>query len=193
MDALHPFLLFVIYTLIEYSIDMEDIKQTRKKTKLSQSEFSEKFGIPVRTLQKWEQKESDPLPYLLSLIQNEISLEEYIDITKYQFVPQNYFRKIIKNTFKNITKIHPIQQDNVYQIIEALKKYQEVQKIIIFGSSTTYRCNYDSDLDVYVELSSRKNVKTYHLDCPVDFWTNFTVEQEMLEHIQETGVIVYDR
>ena len=42
-------------------MDISDkIKELRKKTGLSQSKFSAKFGIPVRTLQQWEQGISAP-------------------------------------------------------------------------------------------------------------------------------------
>jgi len=42
-------------------MDVSDrIKALRKKTGLSQSKFSAKFGIPVRTLQQWEQGISAP-------------------------------------------------------------------------------------------------------------------------------------
>ena len=64
---------------------------------------------------------------------------------------------------------------------------------MIFGSSITYKCNYDSDIDMYVELSKDENVKTYNVDCPVDFWTNFNVPQEMLSEIKSKGVVVYER
>lgn len=170
------------------------IKELRNKTKLSQSEFAEKFGIPVRTLQKWEQDAADPLPYLMSLIQGEISLEEYIDMTKYMIKkPQTKFRNTLKKPFKNVEKIHPIQQHRIEEILEVLKQYESVQKVTVFGSSITYKCNYDSDIDIFVELNKDENVKTYNVDCPVDFWTNFNVSAEMLDEIKNKGVVVYER
>ena len=44
------------------------IKELRKKTGLSQSKFSAKFGIPVRTLQQWEQGISAPPEYLVRMM-----------------------------------------------------------------------------------------------------------------------------
>jgi DNA-binding XRE family transcriptional regulator len=74
----------LIYTLIKYIVvfgdeDMdisEKIKELRKKTGLSQSKFSAKFGIPVRTLQQWEQGISAPPEYLVRMMVYIMLLEE---------------------------------------------------------------------------------------------------------------------
>ena len=52
------------------------IKELRKKTGLSQSKFSAKFGIPVRTLQQWEQGISAPPEYLVRMMTYIMKLEE---------------------------------------------------------------------------------------------------------------------
>ena len=52
------------------------IKELRKKTGLSQSKFSAKFGIPVRTLQQWEQGISAPPEYLVRMMVYIMLLEE---------------------------------------------------------------------------------------------------------------------
>ena len=57
----------------------ERIKELRKKTGLSQSKFAAKFGIPVRTLQQWEQGISAPPEYLIRMIAYIMLLEERID------------------------------------------------------------------------------------------------------------------
>ena len=58
-------------------MDISDrIKELRKKTGLSQSKFSAKFGIPVRTLQQWEQGISAPPEYLVRMMAYIMQLEE---------------------------------------------------------------------------------------------------------------------
>ena len=52
------------------------IKELRKKTGLSQSKFSAKFGIPVRTLQQWEQGISAPPEYLVRMMAYIMMLED---------------------------------------------------------------------------------------------------------------------
>jgi putative transcriptional regulator len=51
-------------------------RSLRKKTGLSQSKFSAKFGIPVRTLQQWEQGISAPPEYLVRMMAYIMLLEE---------------------------------------------------------------------------------------------------------------------
>ena len=52
------------------------IKQLREKTGLSQSGFAYIFGIPVRTIQKWERNGSTPAPYIPAMINRIMCLEE---------------------------------------------------------------------------------------------------------------------
>ena len=52
------------------------IKELRKQTGLSQSKFAAKFGIPVRTLQQWEQGISAPPEYLVRMMVYIMELEK---------------------------------------------------------------------------------------------------------------------
>ena len=45
---------------------MMNIKELRKKTNMTQKEFADKYNIPVRTIQKWEEMEPLPLTILLN-------------------------------------------------------------------------------------------------------------------------------
>lgn len=45
-----------------------DIKELRESTGMTQKSFARTFGIPVSTLRKWEQKESSPAPYVVTLL-----------------------------------------------------------------------------------------------------------------------------
>ena len=53
-----------------------NIVEIRKKTGLSQSKFAARFGIPVRTLQQWEQGRSAPPDYVVRMAAYIIELEE---------------------------------------------------------------------------------------------------------------------
>lgn len=44
------------------------IKELRNLTGLSQISFAKRYGIPVSTLRKWEQGESSPAPYVITLL-----------------------------------------------------------------------------------------------------------------------------
>ena len=45
-----------------------NIQELRLKTGLSQAAFAKQYGIPVSTLRKWEQGETNIAPYVLKLI-----------------------------------------------------------------------------------------------------------------------------
>lgn len=51
------------------------IKELRTTTGMTQKEFSEYFGIPIRTLQKWETGERTPPDYVVSLIERNLGMK----------------------------------------------------------------------------------------------------------------------
>ena len=106
-----------------------DIKELREFINLSQKQFADKYGIPVRTLQKWEQHAAEPLPYLISLVQDDIEDEEYFSIEKYMIKPKNTFKVTRKKRFMNIEHVHPIQQENIEKVLEVLTKHKSVKKV----------------------------------------------------------------
>ena len=54
-----------------------DVKLLRKSTGLSQSKFAAYFGIPVRTLQDWEQQKRTPPEYIISMMERIWKLENH--------------------------------------------------------------------------------------------------------------------
>lgn len=55
------------------------IKDLRTRTNLSQSKFADVVGIPVRTIQKWEQGDRVPPTYIIKLIEYFLKNERLID------------------------------------------------------------------------------------------------------------------
>lgn len=60
-----------------------NIQELRLKTGLSQAAFAKQYGIPVSTLRKWEQGETNIAPYVLNLIAETI-LSTRNDLIKIQ-------------------------------------------------------------------------------------------------------------
>lgn len=56
-----------------------NIKDLRLLTNLSQSKFADVVGIPVRTIQKWEQGDRVPPDYVVKLIEYFLKNERLID------------------------------------------------------------------------------------------------------------------
>lgn len=52
----------------EKNSNSEAVKNLRKSTGLSQRAFSEKYGIPQRTLQEWEGGRRNPPAYVLRML-----------------------------------------------------------------------------------------------------------------------------
>ena len=72
-------------------MDISDkIKELRKQTGLSQSKFAAKFGIPVRSLQQWEQGISAPPEYLFRMMAYIMLLEENAQIKDEESIRGKY-------------------------------------------------------------------------------------------------------
>ena len=154
---------------------------------MSQSQFAKKTGIPVRTLQQWEQNRSSPPEYVFNLINDKLDLQ----IKKYTIADPKEYKICIQKPFKNCKKIYPIQQKKVRALLDELEQNKNINKAIIFGSSVTNKCHIGSDIDIYVE--SNENINPFHrqYDFEYDFWNNFTVDERLKNEIYKKGVIVY--
>lgn len=97
--------------------------------------------------------------------------------------------------FLNINKIFPTQQEDVGKMIEVCKKIPNIKKIIIFGSSVTSRCNPWSDIDIFFETEREMNrwPSIGSHTAVFDKWDNFTVDEKLMDEINRTGVLVYER
>jgi len=173
-------------------------KELRAKTGLSQSKFAKLFDIPVRTLQQWEQGISSPPEYVPKMIERLLSYYGKINKTIPEFNIEDYrlremkaWKVCIDRPFENCERIYPIQQRKVRELIDDISSKKYVKKIIIFGSSVTSACHIGSDIDIFAEMSQRKNPITQIHDFEYDFWSNYTVDDRLMKEITSKGVIVY--
>ncbi len=111
---------------------MNNIKEIREKTGLSQSAFALKTGIPVKTIQKWERNGSNPpeyiarfLDYFIYLNSTELFMESYWKDEKTASVR-------LDSQFAYITRYttHPVKQ---IFYADKLSRYE-------FGSILADRC-----------------------------------------------------
>jgi len=104
-------------------------------------------------------------------------------------------RRIVSDFFPNVSMIHPLKQKQVYDLINHIKSIDEVNKVIIFGSSVSNKCHNGSDLDFYLDLSRNVNLEktiSSFMDN-YDYWNNFSVDKRLLDEINKKGVVVYER
>lgn len=52
------------------------IKELRAQTGMNQRAFADRFGIPVRTLQEWEQERREPPDYVVAMIRTILEYEQ---------------------------------------------------------------------------------------------------------------------
>lgn len=170
---------------------MNKIVDLRRKTGLSQKQFSNKYNLSVRTLQQWEQGISKPIDSLTILISKDID-NSYGLRNKYKPNNINKWKICVKKPFKNFDRIYPIQQRKVSCLINDLIKNNKIDKIIIFGSSITDRCHISSDVDIYAESDDDVSLSNSY-DFKYDLWTNKTVDERLKKEIYSKGVVVYGK
>lgn len=174
------------------------IKSIRQDLGLSQKQFADKFEIPVRTLQQWEQGKSSPAPYIEKMIRKLVEKEELDEIVKRINDPNRYrvpkktkWKVCIDDPFMNCEKVYPIQQRKVRELLDDILDDGSVKEVIVFGSSVTERCHIGSDVDIYVSLESEKSPITKAHDFAFDLWTDSMVDERLMKEINEKGVKVY--
>ena len=137
---------------------MNEIQTLRQESGLSQRCFAERFGIPVRTLQQWEQGAQKPPSYVVEMLRElqrgRAKKEEYI---AHVSSSASVWKICVENPFLHCEKIHPLQQKKVRRIIDAVCQNPRVKEIRIFGSSVTPRCHVGSDVDVYMTVTEDMN------------------------------------
>lgn len=130
------------------------IKTLRKISGLTQKEFSNKYDIPIRTLQRWEQNQSSPANYILKLLEKDICNDkdeiikipgdkiDYIyNVTRRQLI--NSKGIVINIEIKNIKKI---KLNNLSIYCDVLfEKYNKGIKSFLED------CKYDETTDILWE------------------------------------------
>ena len=101
------------------------------------------------------------------------------------------FKICIERPFLNCEKIYPLQQKKVRKILDAVENDQNVDQVIVFGSSTSYSCTIDSDVDVFIRLKEDRSLDLSDLKFEYDMWTNYSVDKRLMDEIDKTGVVVY--
>lgn len=173
---------------------MNKIQEIRKKTKLTQAKFAEKYEIPVRTLQQWEQGISTPPAYVLAMIENLVDSNlRTFKVEDYRRPERTSFKVCIPEPFLNCERIYPIQQRKVKSLIDDASVDLSVKRIYIFGSSVTEHCHIGSDIDIYMEMDNDHNPITKAHSFEYDFWNNFRIDERLGKEIKEKGVVVYER
>ena len=119
-------------------------------------------------------------------------LKQFMNEAVFPIVPN------IKNI--NIARfIYPLKQRQVDNIINNIP--DSVQKVIVFGSSPTWHCSIDSDIDIAVSVygnSADKALvraiisKQCNDECDVVFLDEILENEKIIGEIKK-GVVIYER
>ena len=112
------------------------------------------------------------------------------------------FPIVSNNDYFDISRIHPLKQKTINKIYEVVKNDQRIKKVIIFGSSTTIRCNKDSDIDIAIELINNTNEIKNDISEKIQEITNYNSDIIWLDKIKvntkiynniNKGVTIYEQ
>ena len=127
-----------------------EIKLLREKTKMTQRQFANTFNIPLSTLRKWEQGESNPAPYLVKLISKLININNS-DLQLIKSNTRDYYydsiNNIVYDSYSNGVKIkYDLNKINKHNICIYLDKLFD--KYYIIQDSFNKDCEYDLKEDI---------------------------------------------
>ena len=97
--------------------------------------------------------------------------------------------------FKFSNHVHPLMQKRVQNLLQNLSNDMNVKKIVLFGSSLEFRCNSNSDIDLYVEKEDVEVPLSANLDidCEVDIVTNLDKDSNLYKEIMRKGLLLFER
>lgn len=146
------------------------LKDIIKDKKISVYKLAKESGVPYTTVNELVLEKKNPKDCSVKTISN---LANYLNVPEQALFDdskikistswlnnkekQYIFPIIEKNDSFNMTRIHPLNQKKANIIFSTLSKDKRVNKVIIFGSSTTIRCNKNSDIDIYIALNKEHN------------------------------------
>jgi len=143
------------------------LKQYLDSKNLTVYQVAKGSGLPYTTLNELVLGKKDPnvcsvKTYIALAAFFNTSIDEIYRIIndKDKKIANNYldsrfkqyeFPIIVKSNI-NLKRIHPLKQRIVNNIYESLKDNKQIEEVYIFGSSTTIRCNKNSDIDIAIRL-----------------------------------------
>lgn len=106
------------------------------------------------------------------------------------------FNLVVNSNLKDINRIHPLKQRDVTALVNELQKDDNINRIIIFGSALDMRCNWYSDLDVYVETRDKEKrvcLPYDDLEGEIDLVRDIDHNSKLYKEIDKTGLLIWER
>ena len=158
------------------------IQRIRISKNLSQSQLATLSGVNLRTLQDFEQGRKPlknakgemlfRLSSTLGCTINDLLCDSLLDIEltpspETHHLAQYYmflsagplyskyysFPIIVPNSSVDMKRVYPTKQALIYELHSKLHSDQRITSIMLFGSSVTMQCTYESDTDLAIRLA----------------------------------------
>ena len=144
------------------------LKDILKDKNISVYKLAKKSGVPYTTVNEIVLGKKNPKDCSVRTISNlanyfnvpeqalfddtEIKIStSWLDKKNKKYV----FPIIVKNSNYDVSRIHPLNQKKIDIVFNIVNDDSRINKVIVFGSSTTIRCNKNSDVDIYISLYSK--------------------------------------
>lgn len=111
------------------------------------------------------------------------------------------------DAYGNLVGIAENKKSELEEYLKLLPQYDNVQKVLLFGSALTQRCNSESDLDLLFVFTGTKNeyrsvvddLRNHSYSMMCDDIIGYTTEKfeesnphGLLSVVRKKGVVIYD-
>lgn len=86
-------------------------------------------------------------------------------------------------------------QARVEKLIHYMHKDNNIKIMILFGRSLEFRCDSNSDIELYIE-TYEKEKKLGHIpemDCEIDIVTDLSSDSKLYYEIDKRGLVLFER
>lgn len=100
------------------------------------------------------------------------------------------FPIVIDDAKYEAARIHPLNQKAINNIYDVVSVDPRILKVIVFGSSTTIRCNRNSDVDIAIELADYSNEIKNEISEKIQEVNNYNTDIIWLDRVKSGSNIV---
>jgi predicted nucleotidyltransferase/DNA-binding XRE family transcriptional regulator len=154
---------------------INQIKRLREIFDLTQLQLASLLGIPLKSIQNWEQGQRIPSPWVIDLI---------------------YDRALINKQNKVLTYLE------IKKAVKEVASKHDIKRVYLFGSYAKGLATPNSDVDLYMETNIKdmthfgiaEEFRQRLLDKKVDLFSPYTIikNSKIDLEIKQTGILIFE-
>jgi len=155
---------------------INQIKRLREIFDLTQLELATLLGIPLKSIQNWEQGQRIPSPWVIDLI---------------------YDRALINKQNKVLTYLE------IKKAVKEVASKYDIKRVYLFGSYAKGLATPNSDIDLYMETNIKdmthfeiaEEFRQRLLDKKVELFSPYTIikNSKIDLEIKQTGILIFEK